>query len=320
MHSGEGIRAFYGAARIEIERDTQRGDRVTVLLHSRPVPRSLPYPVRTVSPNEVLPPSPTRPLSIGLDGRGAPVNLPLFGAAGGTSLLAGGVPGSGKSSLVRVILAGLAPTQTCIVAIDPTGGAEGRLWGRRITQLVSSAEPVPTMTLLREVLALIERRGRILGAGGPIGRFTPVVLVCDELAELAAAGTPKEQDEARTALRRIVALGRKADVSVVLATQRTTSTSIDVTTRSLVAWRLALAHPDDVHGSEALLGPGRREAALLAKSDVGVGYLTNGGTPTMVTVFHLSAEQVGHVVAGCGTSSLEDIASWETASLRELTP
>ena len=150
--------------------------------------------------------------------------------------------------------------------------------------------------------------------------FTPVVLVCDELAELAAAGTPKEQEEARAALRRIVALGRKAAVSVVLATQRTTSTSIDVTTRSLVAWRLALAHPDDLHGSEALLGPGRREAALLTKTDVGVGYLTNGGTPTMVRVFHIAAEQVSTVAAGCVSPSLDDLTLWEMASLRELTP
>ena len=42
-----------------------------------------------------------------------------------------------------------------------------------------------------------------------------------------------------------------------------------MTTRGLVAWHLALAHPDDTHGSEALRGPGRRDAAALTKHHIG---------------------------------------------------
>ena len=183
---------------------------------------------------------------------------------------------------------------------------------------VLSAEPAPTLELLHSVQDLIVRRGELIGAGSPLSLLNPLVLVVDELAELSGAGTPKQQDEARTALRRIVALGRKANVAVVMGTQRTTATSIDVTTRSLVAWRLALAHPDDVHGSEALLGSGRRDAATLTKADAGAGFLTNGGPPTLVRVFGLPSDEV-HELSRTGIGlDFTALRSWDDTGLREL--
>jgi hypothetical protein len=205
-----------------------------------------------------------------------------------------------------------------MLMIDPTGGAETAHWAARCSHVVTSAEAGETVRLLSELLALIERRGELLGRGLDRTALTPVVLICDELAELAAAGNPKEQEHARTMLRRICAMGRKANVAVLMATQRTTATTIDVGTRSLATWRLALAHPDDRHGSEALLGAGRYEAAGLTTGDVGLGFLTNGGPPRMVRVFALTPDEATDDAAlGCAVS-LDHLAHWERAALHEM--
>lgn len=311
------LRALYRCASVEVLPDAQRGDRAFVVLHRSALPPSAAYP--TLNPHSVMPRSPFEPLPLGLDLSGDVVTVPLFDpGSGGTTMLVGGVPGSGKTTALRALLAGVAPTPATLLVIDPTGGAEASLWHHRTSVAVTSADPYASIDLLRAVLNLIERRGRLLGAGAERSTVTPVVLCCDELAELAAAGTPKQQDEARGHLRRIVALGRKANVSCVLATQRTTATSIDVTTRSLAGWRVALAHPDDVHGSEALLGPGRRHAAELSKDHPGVAYLTNGGTPRLLRVLSVPDEQVSELALSGAGRSLDDLAGWEHAALREL--
>ena len=280
------LRSFYRCARVEALADSERGDRAVVALHYTSLPQVVTFP--SPASSGLLPPSASHPIPLGIDASASLVGVPLFDdETGGSSLLVGGVPGTGKSTALRVVLAGVAQTTSAIVFIDPAGGAEASLWQHRCATTVTTAEPEPTITALNQVLRLIERRGRMLAAGWNIRSLQPVVLVCDELAELAAAGTAKQQDEARSALRRVIGVGRKANIAAVLATQRTTATSIDVTTRALVSWRLALAHPDDHYGSEALLGPGRRQAADLRKADVGAGWLTNGGPPTLVRVFEL---------------------------------
>ncbi len=313
----EALRALYRCARVEVVADRLRGDWATVVLHRSVFPDVCDYPA--LGPAErVVPLAAVSPLPLGVDTRGRPVGLPLFTSAGGSSVLVGGVPGSGKTGTLRTLLAGLAPTTASIVIIDPTGGAEAALWRERTSASVLSAEAEPTVELLSELLALIERRGRVLGAGATTGMLPPVVLVCDELAELAAAGTTRQQEDARTLLRRVVALGRKANVSCVLATQRTTATSIDVTTRSLAAWRIALAHPGDVHGSEAILGAGRREAAELSKGDVGVAYVTSGGVPSLVRVYRVDEEQALCASRRGVWRSMSELAELDEALLREL--
>lgn len=313
------LAAFFRCARAEVVEDVLRRDRCTLLLHATHVPPRCLYP-RPSGQLSLLPRSVYEPVPLGRDDGGAEISLPLFvRGSGGTSVLIGGVPGVGKTLTVRAVLAGVAQTRACIVAIDPTGGAEASRWGERIDVAVRSAEYEPTAQLLGDVLALIKRRGEVLGVGGEIDLLPPLVLVCDELAELAAAGTPRQQDEARAMVRRIVALGRKANVSCVLATQRTTSTSIDITTRSLVAWRIALAHPDDPNGSEALLGPGNRQASGLRKSDVGAAYLTNGGQPHLLRVYEVPDDEVSVIAHQPIALTMCELEQLDSVALRELT-
>lgn len=314
----EVLAAVYGCARVEIIGDRLRSDRCLVLLYDTNVPRPCRFPVPEPQ-MRLLPPAATEPLPLGHDDRGATVYLPLFGESGGTTTLIGGVPGTGKSMAIRVLLASLVQTRSAIVVIDPTGGAEASRWQGRLAGIVCSAEAQPTIDTLQRIIDLIKVRGEIIGAGGETSLLVPVVLICDELAELAAAGSPKQQDEARSMLRRIVALGRKANVACILATQRTTATSIDVTTRSLAAWRLALAHPDDPHGSEALLGPGNRQASRLTKRDVGAAFLTDGGQPTLLRVFELPAEHVPAIAEPHMRIALDEVEWLDSVALRELT-
>lgn len=319
VQAADKLASLYGCSHVEVVAAPGRGDLGTVVLHHERLPATRTYPRLTSRGTTLLPPSAAEPMPLGVDAHGMPVGLPLFSATGGTTLLVGGIPGTGKTVALRALLCGLAPTTASIFVIDPTGGAEAAHWGRRLSAVVADADAQPTLGLLGSLFDLVTRRGSILGAGGTIDMLAPVVLVCDELAELAAAGTPRQQDEARTLLRRIVALGRKANVTCLLATQRTTSTSIDVTTRSLAGWRLALPHPDDASGSEALLGPGRREAARLTKTDTGAGYLTNGGVPRLIRVFDTPVTLVPSLASASLGLDFDGLEGWDLALLRELT-
>ncbi len=278
-------------SRVSVEPDTSRGDRAAVVLDWTWKPPGEPYPEPDAQ-LRLFPPSAFAPLPLGVGRDGQPVGVQLFDrSAGAARLLIGGVPGSGKSNALRAVLAGLAPTTAQLVVIDPAGGAEARSWEGRASLIVATSEPRETMAALHDVLALVESRSAAVGRGVPTSSFLPLLLVIDELAELASAGTPKEQEEARRLVRRVAALGRKAQVGALLATQRTTSVTIDTTTRAFATWRLALAHPSDRHGSEALLGPGRYDAAELSAADVGAAFLTDGGLPRLLTVYETSPER-----------------------------
>lgn len=314
----ERICSIFRCARVEVQRDDLRGDHARVILRWTASPPSEHLLKYRRPCKDIVPPRAVKAVPLGLDLDGAVVSLPLFSAiAGGSSLLIGGVPGSGKTTALRVVLAGLSQTEASIVVIDPTGGAEAGWWRSRLSDAVLDAEPEPTAELLRRILVIIERRGRILACGAHPSSLTPLVVVCDELAELAGAGTSKQQDEVRNLLRRVVALGRKANVACVFATQRTTASSIDVTTRSLVAWRLALAHPGDRHGSEALLGSGRYEAADISHGLRGLGYLTDGGPPRLVQVFSFDVGDVAQWLQPGLAQTLGELEAWDEVLLRE---
>ena len=308
----EALAVSLRCALVEVVRDGDRADWCSIRVLRERLP-----PLTKLSSSKrdsILPVSAMQGLVLGIDLDGKTHILHLFGSSGASSLLIGGVPGSGKSYVIRLLLHQLSRTNAVLLFIDPAGGAEANQWAASLSETVASAEAAPTTALLEKVLALVELRGSLLAAGLHRNMLRPVVLIVDELAELGAASQPKEAEACRRHLRRIIALGRKANVAVILATQRTTATSIDVTTRALAANRLALAHPGDVYGSEALLGPGRRDAATLRKDDVGGGYLTDGGPPVLLRIFE--APEPPRLLGQ--SISLDELHRWDLAALGEL--
>ncbi len=309
--------ALYKCADGRLERSRDRMNSVRVWLYFSNLQNFVPY--TPLSGSRVVPPSVSTPLPLGVGLDGVEQSVRLFDqSVGGSSLLVGGVPGSGKTNALRVVMAGLAMTPATVVLIDPTGGAEAHLWQSRLAASVLSGEADETRELLEEVLKLITRRGHLLGRGVPRHDLLPLCLVCDELAELGSASGAKEQEQVRAMLRRIVSLGRKANVACVFATQRTTAASIDVTTRSLVAQRLALPHPGDSHGSEALLGPGRYEAAKLSVRDRGLGYFSDGGEPKLIKVYGLPETDVREYTKNAIGPSLSALEAWDDVLARSV--
>lgn len=311
------ICALFSCADGQVERSRMRMDKIRLWLYFSNLDNFIPY--QTHSPQRLVPPAASLPLPLGVGLDGVTHSLRLFDdVVGGSSLLVGGVPGSGKTNALRVVMAGLSLTPTTILLIDPTGGAEAHLWQSRLSASVLTGDASETGSLLEDVLRLITRRGHLLGKGVSRSALLPVCLVCDELAELGSASSPKEQENVRALLRRVVSLGRKANVACVFATQRTTAASIDVTTRSLVAQKLALPHPGDTYGSESLLGPGRYEAAKLTVRDRGLGYFSDGGAPKLIRVYGMSDSDVGHYSQRLAGPSLDSLEAWDSMLARSV--
>lgn len=78
-------------------------------------------------------------------------------------------------------------------------------------------------------------------------------MIVDEWATLGADGSKTDRADLELELRRLAATGRASHVALVLATQRPTVASIDVTTRGLAGTRLVFAVGDQ-HASIAALG------------------------------------------------------------------
>lgn len=286
----EALATAFGVARVRVARDDGRADRVVLGLDFRTGlgPHAYPLDHRTMW----MPDSAGTPVLLGLDDDGSEVRLPLHGS----SLLIGGSPGSGKSTAIRTLLAGLARQRhTALVGIDPKR-VELAPWRDRFSALVVGNEAEPTLHLLRQLVAEVQRRAEHLQAQGllfahPDESMPALVLVIDEWAELAADGSSKQRAEAQELLRRYVSLGRAVGCSAVLATQRPTSDTVDTGTRALLAHRLALRCGDRWQ-SEAILGQGNHEATRIPVSAPGTGLLSSGPVQRSVQVFDLDPQRI----------------------------
>ena len=189
--------------------------------------------------------------------------------ADGPHLLIGGTTGSGKSELLRTLVAGLTlsadPDHVALVLIDYKGGAafdrcaemphvagmvtdlDDRLAERALVCL--EAELRHREERLREVGAedLVAFRAR---AGGPEGEPLPrLVVVVDEFATLAA-----ELPEFLHSLVGIAQRGRSLGVHMVLATQRPAGVVTD-DIRANTSCRIALRMTDGHDSNDVIDSP-----------------------------------------------------------------
>jgi S-DNA-T family DNA segregation ATPase FtsK/SpoIIIE len=228
----------------------------------------------------------------------------------GQGVLLGGIPGSGKSNAIRVLLAGLSQSRdVALWGIDPKQ-AELVLWRTRFSRLILGHDEVQTISLLEDLLAIIHRRALFLATTGgarllPSARHPAIVLVVDEWAEVGATGSTKDRQRIEGLLRRVVSLGRACAVTTFIATQRPTSDTIDVTTRSLLAHRFAL-RVGDRHQADATLGVGSYDPSQLIGASPGRALWSDGGPARAVQVYRVPDEMVPSIVASSWTPGSQE--------------
>ena len=247
MKKAEAIAIGMKAAEVELERI--KGDKFRLWVRNQ-IEKVLPqYPIKESQP---ITPIPLRNVPLGINADGYQVGLPLFNSSGGTVTLIGGNPGQGKSSALKVILAGCVHSNTAIIWFDPKSGFDANPFQSRVEVLSNSQTPEIYLNYLERIQDLILRRNT-LSNREDLEMLPKILIFIDEWGLLSALGSKQLQTQIKTAIRNVAATGRSSNVSLVLATQRPTSTNIDVATRELSGNRIAF-QVGDSHGSEAVLG------------------------------------------------------------------
>jgi S-DNA-T family DNA segregation ATPase FtsK/SpoIIIE len=173
-----------------------------------------------------------------------------------THAVIGGIPDSGKSNTINVILASLAwMPDVQILAIDPKGGVELGPWEKRLAAIASAPNDDPKtgepgwVTLLTALRGEVKRRERVLRRAGlrkitpaMLERFPWIVLVIDEMNEILHLDPVKTRREAvEKQIMSLISVARACGVSVIIATQKPANDSIPTGIRDLAALRIAHA-------------------------------------------------------------------------------
>jgi S-DNA-T family DNA segregation ATPase FtsK/SpoIIIE len=248
MKKSEAIAIGMKAAEVTLERIRGHKFRLSVRTENERV-----LPIFPAKNGELGIPEVLTSIPFGVNADGYQVRLPLFSKSGGSVTLIGGNPGQGKSSAVKIILAGCVGTNSCVIWFDPKSGADANPYKDRVEVVSDPKNPGQFLEYLVRIQELIFQRNQIISQGYDISVLPRVVLFIDEWALLTALGTKQEQQLIQTEIRNLAATGRSANVSLVLATQRPTSVNIDVATRELSNNRVAFL-VGDTHASEAILG------------------------------------------------------------------
>lgn len=232
------------------------------------VPRERAEPVRLLPLCERLDVVPALTAVLGLEPDGTPLLLRLS-APDVTHVLVAGTTGSGKTALVRTLLASLAmfnrQSQVQLVLIDPKGRGFAPLAGlpHVLGRIVSSVEDA--IERLHWLVEEMERRDRA-GVNRPA-----LVVGIDELADLLMTGGAKVE----MLLTRLSQRGREAGIHLVACTQKPTAQVIGGVMKANFPVRLvgAVASKDEARyatgisdsGAEKLEGKG--DFLLVAKGE-----------------------------------------------------
>jgi DNA segregation ATPase FtsK/SpoIIIE-like protein len=235
------------------------GGRLGTMKVLMPLPLSFPSwnpPVWNQMTNRV-----SQRVAIGLNSAGEEEFLELFSDEGARATLIGGIPGQGKSTLIRLVVGDLADTSTAICWFDAKNGADAKPFEKRVDVYCDLEHPEEFLGAILKLKHISQERNRFLGLGLPIEMLPNVLFILDEWAILSSLGSKTLQNEMNLEVRKLVATARSANVSVILATQRPTKDNIDVTTRELSSNRICFK-VGDIHGSEAVLGQSGAESSV----------------------------------------------------------
>jgi S-DNA-T family DNA segregation ATPase FtsK/SpoIIIE len=263
-----------------------------------------------------------KPVPFGRTLRGDPIGAPLAER----NTIAGGMPGQGKSSAARVIMAG--------AALDPT--AELRIWvpdtnfdfecfRRRCSRYVMGAEDECIRQIrddLLELRAEVQTRGQLLidhGAAAVTRELAsagaglhPLVCLLEE-AHIAIQH-PVYGKEIAGLLTDIVKLGRKRAIHIIVSTQAPTRDSMPRDVTRNCSNGIAFAVGDHV-ANDALLGQGayaagHRATELIPGVDRGTALCKgfSGERSEMVQVYFLGVSKGNDQVTPIIERSLAEIA------------
>lgn len=222
------------------------------------------------SPENVIR-SVTQPMRIGPYADGMPCMLPIWVPGSGMQMIGvSGVKGSGKSSLLDLIIANLAHcADVHLLGIDRKGGQAFRPWRGVFSKMETT--PEGSLNLIRWLNAEIDRRGATVT--GRVWRPTPddpgLVLMIDEAAELS--------DEEFEQLRSVVRRGRSVGIAVVLATQYPTTDVIDAQVLAQLDTRFTFRLARTYQRRVAMLNHDGRDPALFPKERAGTSYYEDAG-------------------------------------------
>ena len=244
------------------------------------------------------------PVPFGIDENGQPVEVTLMYR----NLLAGGEPGSGKSSLLNTIIAHVSLCTDArlwlfdgkIVELGPWRPAADVFVGNDIAYVLDRLRALQAQ--MDAVYARLDTAGRrkIVPADG----LAVIVCVIDELAYFSVTiGTKDQQEEFKTLVRDLVARGRAAGIIMICATQRPSADIIPTSLRDLFGYRVAFRCTTD-SSSDIILSVGWASEGYSAKTIPpddnyrGVGLLlAEGGIPRRFKAAYLTDDQIQAIVA-----------------------
>jgi S-DNA-T family DNA segregation ATPase FtsK/SpoIIIE len=262
------------------------------------IPRPDPQPVRLLPLQHKLVQRRELPFGaavVGLAGNGAPllVRLPSPQV---THILIAGTTGSGKSALMRSLIASLAlchrRSQLCFVLIDPKRRAFGPLAGlpHLLRPVLSQPQEISQtlQTLVRLMLAR-DQEGRAPVSAERAGD-PRVVVVIDELADLVMSSDKQTPQ----LLARLAQRGREAGIHLIVCTQKPVSQVIGSLAKANFPVRLVgqVTSPEEAKvatgyaatGAERLRGPGDFIAV-------------SGGQTTRFQAAYITARELADVVS-----------------------
>jgi S-DNA-T family DNA segregation ATPase FtsK/SpoIIIE len=244
-------------------------------------------------------------LPLGIDRIGDPYRLGLIEQ----NVFTGGIPGSGKSAMVRVIAAVAALDPLCRLSIVNLKGTPDFLALEGVCHRYLSGNPdtdpgiVPaTLEVLREVAADLGTRAALLTTAARRGQapdskitrelaqhvagLRPHVLVIDEAHRLFD-GSPYHAGRAAELLTTIVRLGRAHGVILVLATQLGDADSVPPALLRMASVRMCLRVSDHIALNQLLGNGASRVLGIPSDFAPGTGLVRTAAGTTKIRSYYL---------------------------------